>query len=749
MMENLKVLFEKAKIKYIVSVDDCYNPNIVLDKLDISGYFIENIDIAITFCNEVGLTSFEETITSLEGDNVDYIESFVNTLSDDEVEIFQNKYFVSSDAEKKSLERFCQNLKDNGIIIDYEKVSSIQDSEKLYNDLEEHFDIGEENRVLWLIDNDFQKTNGSSQDGTKLISKFISLNKPNNVYALASAQLSADTDNDAFRTSLDNDDYSQTLLACIIHKHKIIEEAYDELYEQMYSGFRENYSGIIIENLKNNLSSAATIAGETIKSIRDEAIHKVFLLGSKSEGVSPLETFQRLMMVILKTDISKQLSDKYDIISKLIYDYSELCSWCETKSDEKGDFEKIEKIRRDECYDENINGMYSPVSYGDIFLINNQHYLLVSQSCNVVIRSNGQRKSQCATLVQIECSDKSDESHYLLEYFNPRKKHCVSYNNTINIDFLVLDLCCLNANGELSLYSDFNFEEVRYRYTDGMSVALLNTIMHNTNLINAYKEIESQKDSLKIDEIISKVREIYKDNTTELSANFNNGINYNGKRIFRLNQNITDDISKKYFEYHSRMGLDFDFARQYKVYEFDLIYNFDFSILGLLEANINLKKKYRYYHSEELSNSELKKKINDDFSNYYRKEILQTTNNSVKIPKVNLTNMTIQLEPLHIPIKINGKIHYDIITVNNDILTLKIPKEYFVDNLLSKSNNEYKNEDESTKIKVSNVSISFDFINGQPLIVDNKDILVEPYEFTFAVDNGIILSFCSMEVCEI
>lgn len=747
-MDNLRILFEKAKIKYIVSVDDCYDSNIVLDKFDISKYFIENTDDAIAFCNEAGLTSFEETLSSLEGDNVDYIDAFVNTLSDVQVELFQKKYYAPPDSEKKALESFCQNLKDKEIIIDYKKVSSIQDSESLYDDLEENFDIGEENRVLWLIDNDFQKTNGSSQDGTKLISKFITLNKPNNIYALTSAQTSTDTDNDAFRAGLDNEDYSQTLLACIIHKHKIIEEAYDDLYEQMYFGFRENYSGTIIEHLKSNLSSAATIAGDTIKSIRDEAIHKVFLLGSKSEGVSPLETFHRLMMVILKTDISKQLCKNYDVISKLIYDYSELCSWCATKSDKKGDFEKIEKIRRDECYDENINSMYSSVSYGDIFLINNKHYLLLSQSCNVMIRSNGQRKSQCATLVQIECLDKSDESHYLLEYYNPRKKHCVSYNNSINIDFLVLDLCCLNADGELSLNNDFKFEEVKHRYTDGMRIALLDTIKNNIKLINEYKEIESKKDELQIEEIISKVREIFKDNTTELTANFSNGIIYNGKRICRLNQNITDDICNKYSEYHSRKGLDFDFARQYKVYEFDLIYNFDFITIGLLEENINLQKKYKYYHSEELNHSELKNKINADFSNYYRKEILQTTNNNVKIPKVDLSNMTIQLESCHIPIKINGKIHYDVIAFDNDIITVKIPKEYFVDNLLSKNNRVYENEDNSTKITISNSIISFDFINGQPLIVDNKDILDKPCEFTFTVDNGIVLGFCSMEICE-
>ena len=31
-MENLRLLFEKANIKYIVSVDDCYNTNIQLEK---------------------------------------------------------------------------------------------------------------------------------------------------------------------------------------------------------------------------------------------------------------------------------------------------------------------------------------------------------------------------------------------------------------------------------------------------------------------------------------------------------------------------------------------------------------------------------------------------------------------------------------------------------------------------------------------------------------------------------------------
>lgn len=739
-MKNLKILFEKAKIKYIVNVDDCYATASVPGKYEITKYLVENIDKASSFFDEIGINSFSETIFSLEDDRNDYIEELVNYLTEENIHLFLKKYFNYSIEEKNALESFFEELKSNGTIIDYKKIPSIKEANDFFDVLEENLDVDSDRRVLWMIDKDFQKTNGSSDAGLNLISKFISIGKSFNIYALTSAQV-GDMDNTSFRQRLTND-VSETLLACVIHKHNIIDRKYTDLYKQMYFGFRENYSGIIIDELQRNLSSSALTAGETIKSLSDETVYKVFLSGSKSEGVVPLETFQRLLLIILKADIAKKLCDDYDKISKLIYDYSTLCSWCSTKEDIERDFEQVESMRRSECYDDTVNRIFSPVSYGDIFLINEKPYLLVAQSCNIVLRKDGSRKAQCATLVQIEMLDKSDESHYLLEYFESNKKYCVSYNNIINLDFNVLDLCCLNQDGDLKLKNDFSLEDVSYRYSDGTNIALKNVIDHNKILIDNYRVLETKRNELTIEELLQRVRTIYKDNSTELSASFEDGVQFNGRRLCRLNQNITDDICKRYAEYHSRKGLDFDFARQYKIHKFDIKYNFDFSILSFDEGTVlrQLLNSYIYYQSENLKNEKLRAEINNEFSSMYNKTFLHNENKN-NIGKIDLNGKTITLDSQYIPIKLHNNTIYDVLNVKDNILTIKIPKETLNEILINKSSGRYPEGTTLPQIKISNKHVAFSFEIRQPLIFENKSYFTRKLEFVFTLNDGIILDF--------
>lgn len=738
-MENLKLLFEKAQIDYIISVDDCYTPNNHLDEVGIAKYFNHHHDIAVDFCNEIGLNSFESTLSFLEGDNMDYIETVVGELTAEQKELFQNRYYVADDTERIGLMNFCQNLKDHQIISDFKTISTITEAQRIHNEMSLESDESSK-KVLWLIDDDFQRTNGTSKDGTKLIKDFIENPKPNCIYALTSAQLNSDTNNTSFREEFENIANSNLLLACVLHKHKILEKAYNELYKDMYLGFRENHSGTIIGQLNSNLELASKSSASTIKSLKDDAIHKVFLLASKSEGVSPLETFQRLMMVILKTDISNEICTNYDSISKLIYDYSELCSWCETNWNDKDNVRKIGEIRRDECYDKNINKMYAPVSYGDIFIINDSPYILLTQACNVIIREKGDRKAQCATLAAIECSDIIEGSHYLLEYFDPSKKHRVNFNSVINVDFSALDLCCLNADGQLCVSRNFEIDDYKHRYTDGTVISLKKTIKHNLSLLSEYEEIKNNKNSLSTDELIQKIRTIFKDNTTELTASFSNGIRYNATRLYRLNPNLTDDLCKKYSDYHSRKGLDFDFAKQYKILEFEWRYDFNFAAIGCTHEKYVSLKRYQYYLSEKLTDTKLKSQVISDFKHYYDTTVLVGADLPITSVKVDLKHFKISVDANSIPIRVNENNCSGILSYKNDVLTVSIPKPYIESKLLhhqnAKSTNTYNNQ----PIHVSNKTVAFQFNVGQPLHIQCAELFDLPLTLSFSNTENITLT---------
>jgi hypothetical protein len=160
------------------------------------------------------------------------------------------------------------------------------------------------------------------------------------------------------------------------------------------------------------------------------------------------ENYLNLTESYLFSTISKKIAEKYDSISKLIFDYSQLCEWCGLIKKDELDYEIIKKTRVSECYDFNINKKYLPVSYGDIFKIKDEYYLLIGQACNLTIRENGKRTAQCATLAKISIfkdNDSNEISKYVLKYFNTESKYTIDFNNCINVDFNVLDLCTINS----------------------------------------------------------------------------------------------------------------------------------------------------------------------------------------------------------------------------------------------------------------------------------------------------------------
>ena len=75
-MDKLKELFEKAKIKYIISVDDCHAANATPTPFAIKEHMAKNRDIAKKFFAAIGQEVYAETLDGLpDEDLADYLES--------------------------------------------------------------------------------------------------------------------------------------------------------------------------------------------------------------------------------------------------------------------------------------------------------------------------------------------------------------------------------------------------------------------------------------------------------------------------------------------------------------------------------------------------------------------------------------------------------------------------------------------------------------------------------------------------
>ncbi|RIA64808.1 hypothetical protein EI71_01892 [Anaeroplasma bactoclasticum] len=69
----------------------------------------------------------------------------------------------------------------------------------------------------------------------------------------------------------------------------------------------------------------------------------------------------------------------------------------------------LNEIDLPSCVDVSVNEMRHDVSFGDIFLIDDNYYMVGNQSCDIAIRANGTRSDSYATLIPIALEDYSGD----------------------------------------------------------------------------------------------------------------------------------------------------------------------------------------------------------------------------------------------------------------------------------------------------------------------------------------------------
>lgn len=749
-MEKLKELFSKAQIKYVVSVDDCHRNNDRPDDFLIKSNMAENQESVCAFFLEIGEEEYADTVRDLpQGEVFDFIDAVFSNIDKNALELYADSYMKDQQKEstaKATLLALLEELKLSEIIENYITLTNSNEAQAYFDHIQENLSICPDKRVLWMIDKDLSQSGGSSDSGVELIKNFISLHKPHNIYALTSAQL-AGTNNDTFRVSIsENISANDTLLACVVDKHNIMERKYSQLYDQISHGFRQNYSATIIKELYSIFSDASKGANETIQRFGDDTLHKVLFESGRAEGVSPIEVFQRLLLIIIREDILKQISSKYDDIARLIYDYSQMCDWCGILEKDYPDYEVIKKARISECYDSFVNTRYLPIASGDIFEIGDAYFILIGQSCNLTIRENGERKAQCATLARISKDNENDQkaiSKYPLHYFRENEIWSIDFNDCINVDFSVLDLCTLNATGKAELDDAYNLADVRYRYTNAIYKKLKNTVDYSRELIRQYRGLADgfSRKEISFEDVCAGIRKIYKDNSAEVSPSFRGGLMFNIARYARISSDILDDILKQYAEYHSRKGLQHDFAKEYKSMTYDVGYEVDWLSYGVdeSEAKNALIPQYVFYQSGSYKNDELKKAVLNDFREYYTNAVFDGLGCKPSDQcKCDIKKKALTVPSKDIPVQIGDESFIDVLRCAKDgKCTYRIPVNKI--SVWKNKQNQTAKMDNGAQVSISNNVATFTFPNGvsHEFFLDN--VVEQPISFKLVILQKICL----------
>lgn len=245
-----------------------------------------------------------------------------------------------------------------------------------------------------------------------------------------------------------------------------------------------------IEFIKAIATELAATASETMKNglkkIDPATFDRLIIANSMEEGCWEFEYLSRIMQVYFSRGLKVEMKRVFGDFQRQT---NSLRDFHDGAKNEYVNKDLLGALEKEECYDdiEYINRIYSAISNGDIFLINENHFILLAQPCNLSIRDDGRRSYDLdqAFLVPIYGNEKHVGTFCeKLQYpFNGELFH-VSFVNRQRVSLSMLDLVSYNQNGYAYIDLTVNSNELP-----------AHEIMQN-NLLKRYDKIKIKISSI-------------------------------------------------------------------------------------------------------------------------------------------------------------------------------------------------------------------------------------------------------------
>ena len=311
----------------------------------------------------------------------------------------------------------------------------------------------------------------------------------------------------------------------------------------------------------------------------------MILVASYEEGIWEAESLLRIYQIFHKDEILKSFLNKKNLeaVNKNVLDARRISS---VKIDGVvNNFPQVRPIRRKELYQLASSISYSPLDVGDIFRVGNQNkwFILLGQPCDLMIRSDGNRKNKFVNLVKVSRKEKSDlekwkakypdrlpgylKMHAELSCFFDNTKYLaiVSFDEILTVSMDMLDLAVLNENGKCEINANEDLE-IPTHLTQGWYQRL-------SSIVNEYKMLhnrlsEYSKGIKAVDEAIrdsiwkSLMPKVALENSVLPEIPYENGtFDFKLVRVARYRQPGASNLLKLYTAYLSRDADDVDFLK--------------------------------------------------------------------------------------------------------------------------------------------------------------------------------------------
>lgn len=305
----------------------------------------------------------------------------------------------------------------------------------------------------------------------------------------------------------------------------------------------------------NYLRMSCDKTSKDLHAIKQKTLNYVFAEKVQVLGESHFEFFDRLVQIFHEDEYRTILSQHTYDISCAVKHYQELCDGIpQVIGDQREAESNLLTVRKKELYDTHINQRHSEISTGDIFLVNGEYYILVTQTCDTFLRKDGKRKLEKAILLSIAEGSNSCYQYPLSCFCNTDNTFnspAVKFQKYCIIPFEILDLCVTNEDGkskiDVSCFDQDYSLDICYtkNYTERHKTisSILSDIYKKKQVVDKflgnykeYNDIAEIKDAytylLSCDGIL---------NDFEVDGNF---INYHVQRVARLNESNTIGLLK-------------------------------------------------------------------------------------------------------------------------------------------------------------------------------------------------------------
>lgn len=578
----INTLFSMHNIKYIISVDDCFFAQ-KREDMEATVYSqmcssLEPFRTVLSSCGQAGAVTEIDELLNIGMDSSALIHSLLDSLEDTDLlkcyEVCEQNG-VTYTEERDGITAFLEGLKQEGLIAKYLTFPSTTEA----ND----FDVQKANMtdgaILWLLDRNFSRVGESEEAGLNFAENILSRkNSQNYIYILSAIEPTDGPTEDDIEEEFDKvlaahcspDTHS---FIYYISKRRLLTKDSAKIAKSLSQGFKRKVCFEIFQQFNDCLIDGVSSASTRIQKIRQKTLNYLFANKASTRGEPYIEVAARLVQIFQQDEYNRAIAGQHGLIAEKVHYYEKLCATiAEAAGNEQELTSTLKEYREIELYNKHINAQHCEIATGDIFKIGSSYFLLVSQACDTCLRSNGHRKLEFASLLEIQDNTQTKFS-YPLSCFLDMQKPVVTYHALKTIPFDILDLCVFNENGQatVALGDIASFDKTLEAYTNNYRIRF-------GEVLEAVKAVHSNKAKLELflsggaDVTVEDAKAAYEylegvDSNMKKFDTIKIAVSFPVCRIARLNELTTIDIVKEYGIALSRIGHPFDFSGNSSTFE--------------------------------------------------------------------------------------------------------------------------------------------------------------------------------------